>query len=81
MDDNFKLPISAYASGCVPKVEIKERLIIIYLCPEYDKEAFDSFRITGISDNDVDKTVRELKKTLDPETAEALDYGVWIGYL
>ena len=56
-------------------------LIIIYLCPEYDKEAFDSFRITGISDNDVDKTVRELKKTLDPDTAEALDYGVWLGYL
>ena len=55
--------------------------IIIYLCPEYDKEAFDSFRITGISDNDVDKTVRELKKTLDPETAEALDYSVWLGYL
>ena len=26
MDDNFKLPISAYAPGCVPKVEIKERL-------------------------------------------------------
>ena len=23
---NFKLPISAYALGCVPKVEIKERL-------------------------------------------------------
>ena len=23
---NFKLPISAYAPGCVPKVEIKERL-------------------------------------------------------
>ena len=23
---NFKLPISAYASGCVPKVEIKKRL-------------------------------------------------------
>ena len=27
LDDNFKLPISAYAPGCVPKVEIKERLI------------------------------------------------------
>ena len=27
---NFKLPISAYAPGCVPKVEIKERLIIIF---------------------------------------------------
>ena len=26
-DDNFKLPISAYAPGCVPKVENKERLI------------------------------------------------------
>ena len=26
----FKLPISAYAPGCVPKVEIKERLIIIF---------------------------------------------------
>ena len=26
LDDNFKLPISAYAPGCVPKVEIKERL-------------------------------------------------------
>ena len=25
---NFKLPISAYAPDCVPKVEIKERLII-----------------------------------------------------
>ena len=55
--------------------------VMKYLCPEYDKEAFDSFRITGISDNDVDKTVRELKKTLDPDTAEALDYGVWLGYL
>ena len=28
LDDNFKLPISAYAPGCVPKVKIKERLII-----------------------------------------------------
>ena len=27
LDDNFKLPISAYAPDCVPKVEIKERLI------------------------------------------------------
>ena len=27
LDDNFKLPISAYAPGCVPKVKIKERLI------------------------------------------------------
>ena len=27
LDDNFKLPISAYVPGCVPKVEIKERLI------------------------------------------------------
>ena len=26
LDDNFKLPISAYAPGCVPKVEIKEWL-------------------------------------------------------
>ena len=26
LDDNFKLPISAYAPGCLPKVEIKERL-------------------------------------------------------
>ena len=26
LDDNFKLPISAYAPGCVPKVEIKEQL-------------------------------------------------------
>ena len=26
LDDNFKLPLSAYAPGCVPKVEIKERL-------------------------------------------------------
>ena len=29
LDDNFKLPISAYAPGCVPKVEIKERLFIL----------------------------------------------------
>ena len=29
LDDNFKLPISAYAPDCVPKVEIKERLINI----------------------------------------------------
>ena len=28
LDDNFKLPISAYAPGSVPKVEIKERLFI-----------------------------------------------------
>ena len=28
LDDNFKLPISAYAPGYVPKVEIKERLFI-----------------------------------------------------
>ena len=28
LDDNFKLPISAYAPGCVPKVEIKERLFM-----------------------------------------------------
>ena len=27
LDDNFKLPISAYAPGCLPKVEIKERLL------------------------------------------------------
>ena len=27
LDDNFKLPISAYAPGCLPKVEIKERLV------------------------------------------------------
>ena len=27
LDDNFKLPISAYVPGCVPKVKIKERLI------------------------------------------------------
>ena len=27
LDDNFKLPISAYVPGCVPKVEIKERLL------------------------------------------------------
>ena len=27
LDDNFKLPISAYVLGCVPKIEIKERLI------------------------------------------------------
>ena len=26
LDDNFKLPISAYAPGCLPKVEFKERL-------------------------------------------------------
>ena len=26
LDDNFKLPISAYAPSFVPKVEIKERL-------------------------------------------------------
>ena len=26
LDHNFKLPISAYAPGCVPKVEIKGRL-------------------------------------------------------
>lgn len=55
--------------------------VMQYLCPEYDKETFDSFRIKRISDNDVAKTVRELKKTIDPETAEALDYGVWLGYL
>ena len=24
LDDNFKPPISAYAPGCVPKVEIKD---------------------------------------------------------
>ena len=28
LDDNFKLPISAYVPGYVPKVKIKERLII-----------------------------------------------------
>ena len=28
LDDNFKLPISAYAPGYVPKVEIKERLFM-----------------------------------------------------
>ena len=27
LNDNFKLPISAYVPDCVPKVEIKERLI------------------------------------------------------
>ena len=27
LDDNFKLPISAYAPGYVPKVKIKERLV------------------------------------------------------
>ena len=26
-DDNFKLPISAYAPGCISKVEFKERLL------------------------------------------------------
>ena len=26
LDHNFKLPIPAYAPGCVPKVEIKGRL-------------------------------------------------------
>ena len=30
-DDNFKPPISAYAPGCVPEVEIKERLIRMIL--------------------------------------------------
>ena len=30
LDDNFKLPISAYAPDCVPKVEIKERLNIYF---------------------------------------------------
>ena len=29
LDDNFKLPISAYAPGYVPRVEIKERLIML----------------------------------------------------
>ena len=28
LDDNFKLPISAYAPGCEPKVEFKERLFM-----------------------------------------------------
>ena len=28
LDDNFKLPISAYTPSCVPKVEIKERLFM-----------------------------------------------------
>ena len=27
LDDNFKLPISAYVPDCVPKIEIKEWLI------------------------------------------------------
>ena len=49
LDDNFKLPISAYAPGCVPKIEIKERLTIILqtecvLVQEYQLAVFCSYQ-------------------------------------
>ena len=49
--------------------------------PEYGQESFDTFNIDPIDDDEVEEYAEQLKAEVDSETAEALEHGIWLGYL
>ena len=49
--------------------------------PEYGQEAFDTFKIIPVDDDEVEEYAEQLKAEVDSETADALEYGIWLGYL
>ena len=55
--------------------------VMQYLYPEYGQEAFDAFKIVPVDDEEIAKYAKQLKAEVDSETADALEYGIWLGYL
>ena len=55
--------------------------VMQYLYPEYGQEAFVTFKIVPVNDEEIAKYSKQLKAEADSETAEALEYGIWLGYL
>ena len=55
--------------------------VMQYLYPEYCQEAFDTFKIVPVDDDEIEEYAEQLKAEVDSETAEALEYGIWLGYL
>ena len=52
-----------------------------FLCPEYGDECWKTLDMIAIDDEATDKYTYQLMQTVDLETAQALCYGVWLGYL
>ena len=66
----------------VPVFQNKSFLEVMqYLYPEYGQEAFDTFKIETVDDDEVEEYAEQLKAEVDTETAEALEHGIWLGYL
>ena len=55
--------------------------VMQYLYPEYGQEAFDAFKIVPVDDDEIEEYAGQLKAEVDSETTEALEYGIWLGYL
>ena len=55
--------------------------VMQYLYPEYSQEAFDAFKIVPVDDDEIEEYAEQLKAEVDSETTEALEYGIWLGYL
>lgn len=66
----------------VPVFQNKSFLEVMqYLYPEYGQEAFDAFKIVPVDDDEIEEYAEQLKAEVDSETTEALEYGIWLGYL
>jgi hypothetical protein len=55
--------------------------VMIFLCPEYDAEVFDSFDLVPVDDDMVFEYTYQLMRKVDSDTAKALCRGVWLGFL
>lgn len=55
--------------------------VMQYLYPEYGQEAFDTFKIVPVDDDEIEEYAEQLKAEIDSETAEAIEHGIWLGYL
>ena len=55
--------------------------VMVFLCPDYDAEMFDSFDLVPVDDDTVFEYTYQLIRKVDSDTAKALCRGVWLGFL
>lgn len=54
---------------------------MLFLCPEYGAEVFDSFDLVPVDNELVFEYTYQLIRKVDSDTAKALCRGVWLGFL
>lgn len=54
---------------------------MLFLCPEYGAEVFDSFDLVPTDNESVFEYTYQLMRKVDSDTAKALCRGVWLGFL